>query len=243
MKTFVPARTRVGLWPPDEVSTEVDDPVAEYGYKWRSRQDRFFDAPRDASERRRFQNREVALVFTGDGPPPRHMADPRVVARVFGELERGVFVIWHASVNKAHPLNNAEQGTHWGVCNNVRYDGRHWFHGTTRLTQARAESVVGGSPNPYLVHCLLEYSVRRVCERMAQDPSMPCAKLFSADYSRPGDQKSHPATLLLYKTLGFTRTPPFTHYTRFGDAPSLVMLYDRFLDCLRRGVPVIPPNR
>ena len=241
MKPFVPARTHVELWAPHQVRTDVDDPVAEYGYRSRSRQDRFFDPPHDARGAARVRDREVILVYTGDSPAPRHMADPRVVARAFGALERGVFVIWHASVNKAHPLNDAQRGAHWGLCNNVHYDGRYWFHGTTRLTQARAEAVVGGTPNPYLVQCLVGYSARRVCQRMTQDPAMPCAKLFSADYSRPGDQRSHPATLLLYKALGFVRPPSLTHYVRPDDAPPIGALHARLLERMRAGLPAVPP--
>ena len=39
---------------------------------------------------------------------------------------------------------------------------------------------------------------------VVQHPSMPCAKPFSSQYSY--DQATHPATLLIYLSLGFVRT-------------------------------------
>jgi hypothetical protein len=93
-----------------------------------------------------------------------------------------------------------------------------------------------------LASCLSRYGAEYNVEGMHQDASMPCAKLFSSEYSRPGDQRSHPAVLLLYLSMGFVRPPQLSHYVRSEGAPPLAALYQRLLRCMKVGIPAVAPR-
>lgn len=92
------------------------------------------------------------------------MTDSQVVARLFGTLDRDSSLeLWHISVNASHPLNNSGKGTRWGVHNVESYD----VNGKTRWKMdgknITARAHVRGSPNPYVVECLVGCAMQLDC--------------------------------------------------------------------------------
>ena len=174
----------------DTLGTE--DYVGEYGFKERSKQYNFFNA--------KTASRRVGILYSGDAPPPSHMADARVICRVFGEMIGNNFLIWHLSTRRAHPLNDSMGGTIWGH-RGLTWDSekKRWFHGETQLSKRNAERFVAGTPNPFAVQCLVKLQRHLEARNMEQYYAMPCTKLFDKNYN----QKYHPSIMLIYRALGF----------------------------------------
>lgn len=206
----------------------------EFGFKEHSKQARFFTQPSG--------RRIVGLLYNdSSGAPPRAMTDQQVVCRLFGSVDRdGSLELWHISVNSSHHLNDSKRGTRWGVHN---LESRH-VNGRTRwanlegvhLTQKNARAHVRGTPNPYAVECLVRTVEFLQCPSVRQNDEMPCAKLFSSQY----DQKTHPATMLIYEALKFTQPPNLSQYVWHRKfMPNLVHSYTRCAQQMRFGLPVV----
>lgn len=143
-------------------------------------------------------------------------------------------------MNATHPLNDSGRGTRWGVHNLESYalaDGRtRWRADGTNVTPRIARAHVRGSPNPYAVECLVRCATHLKCPSVRQHDDMPCAKLFNAQY----DQKTHPATMLIYETLGFQRAPGLSHYTWHEQfMPSLSHAYTQMRERMMFGLSVV----
>lgn len=215
------------VWRADDVEVDVPDFVREYGFGIGSAQHNFFVSPPAGAV--------VVLLHTSSRDPPRHLADPSVVARAFGTVSaRGAGELWHVGVRKSHPLGSARG--RWGVRGVVPGPtgprGRAtWLHEGAKVTPRSAEGAVRGSPNPYAMECVVRFGEALGCDSLAQNPWLPCAQLFH----QHADQKSHPATALIYRALGFTRT--MTQYAWHG-SPELAASYRAVTETMRRGEAV-----
>lgn len=220
------------------------DLVAEYGFKDGSMQHGFF-AP--SSTAGRGARKVVFALTTAAEVPPTLHADT-VVARVFG-VARGTkeFEVWHVSVNKRHAHNDSHGGTRWGVYGIV--DATPPTSSKTRWAEAEgerrpvnkrtSESVVRGTPNPYAVMCLYRACTVLGSRSVRQHESMPCAQLFDTQY----DHRTHPATLLLYRALHFSRPQGLDYYAWDADTkPSLDASWSRVQFMMRLGIPVVSPH-
>jgi len=209
---------------------------AHFGFSERSKQSRFFTDLTSA-------NRVVAIPHEGD-VPPTSMVDARVVARLFGTVGRdGSLELWHLSVNASHALNDTAAGTRWGVHNLescAALGDRVTFWRTLtdgkRVTSRNARAHVRGTPNPYAVECLVRCVERLGCPSVRQHDGMPCAQLFHGGY----DERTHPATMLLYEALKFERAPGLSHYTWHADfMVPLTHSFETMRDRMRCGLSVV----
>lgn len=222
-----------------------DDPdewPSTYGFKFGSMQHNFFrHAPAPRTSR-------VVTVLTTDRTPSTNLGDEGIVARLFGVLRkdrnRVELEIWHVSVNKTHPLNDAQGGRAWGVYG-IRKKAT--AHGAlTRwetpegdsLTKTTYAQHVRGSPNPYAVECLARTMSHFGCTDARQHEQMPCANLFSSQY----DHRSHPSTLLIYRALNFHRAPGLDHYVTHEPVD---VAWKRAVRMAQLGLPVVsePPAK
>lgn len=106
----------------------------------------------------------------------------------------------------------------------------------TNLTQRNARAHVRGTPNPYAIECLVRCVEHMGCPSVRQHDAMPCAKLFSRQY----DQKTHPATMLIYEALKFTQPPGLSQYAWHRQfMPSLIHSYERCAQQMFFGLPVV----
>ena len=204
------------------------DTAKEFGFTPRSKQARFFDQEGDGNV--------VALLYRDKGgPPPTSMTDASVVCRLFGSVDRNVLTLWHVSVNHANSLNDSDQGRRWGVYN-IRRDtsGKKVRWRTSegaRITPRNAGAHIRGTPNPYAVECLVRAAERLKVDSIEQHSDMPCARLFNSEY----DHRTHPATYLIYKALGFTNT--MGHFVWYSsEDPSLMHSYRRTLRMMEQGI-------
>lgn len=237
LRAFVPETTRVVVWRVQDVEHEVDDVYAEFGFRRNRKQHNFLKS--------HAPNRFVALLHTSDGadPPPRHIADPTVVARAFGEVRAGDdgpwLELWYLGVRREHPLNDSKGGTRWGFYGIAPYERGAKVRWRTRrgvnLTKRNATQHVRGTPNPYATRCLVEFATWHECTLVYQNPEMPCAHLFDAEFSH----KTHPATLLLFLALGFRRPRDLDHYAWRGTPASLRARWEGALAYMRIGSSVI----
>ena len=223
------------VWRAADVEVDVRDFAAEYGFTAGSAQHNFFAAPPAGAA--------VVLLHTSAGAPPRHLADPAVVARAFGTVSaRGLGELWHVGVRKAHPLGAARG--RWGARGVVPGPpgpaGRAtWVSEAdgARVTPARAEAAVRGSPNPYALECLVRFGEALACATLAQNPALPCGHLFHGHY----DQKADPAAMLLYRALGFQRGAGLCHYAwERAAGPDLAASHAAALAKMRAGEAVVP---
>lgn len=225
-------------WSAAEVHFHEDEATyAQFGFKPHSKQARFFTNPAGGAQR------VVGVLYepTDGGAAPRDMADPRVVSRLFGTLDRdGALELWHISVNPANALNDSQRGTRWGVHNIVSRE----VNGKTRwatldganLTQRTARAHVRGTPNPYAVECLVRCAETLRCPSVRQHDAMPCAKLFNPQY----DQRTHPGTMLLYEALKFERArdlPQYVWHRSF--MPGLAHSHARCVAQMAAGLSVV----
>ena len=226
-------RLRIKILKADEIDFANDDSThTHFGFKRDSKQSRFFTD-------RTTPRHVVGLLYEGGSPVS--MADPRVVCRLCGVLDRdGSRELWHISVNSFHPLNDSAKGTRWGVHNVESYTANgytRWksFDGTN-ITQRNARAHVRGTPNPYSVECLVRCVEHLNCPSVRQHDAMPCAKLFTSQY----DQKTHPATMLIYEALNFTKAPGLQHYVWHRSfMPGLIHSYARSAQQMHFGISVI----
>lgn len=215
---------------------EFDDDTTytHFGFKENSKQARFFTQPSA-------RGRIVGLLYEPVGEAPRSLVHASVVCRLFGSRDRdGSLELWHISVNPLHPLNNSERGTRWGVHNLISYNvnGKTRWTNTkgSNLTQRNARAHVRGTPNPYAIECLVRCIEDLNCPSVRQHDDMPCAQLFNTQY----DQRTHPATMLIYEELRFRRTPGLSQYVWHRQfMPSLVQSYERFAQQMSVGILVV----
>ena len=236
LRPFVPhGPLHIVAWRATDVSLDVEDMYAEYGFRVGSKQHNFLTQSRTGVV--------VLLHNVPQGSPvPRHLAHPSVVARAFGVVRthRGVneLELWHISVRKQHPLNDSRGGTRWGVHGIRRVDNGGLVRWTTatgsKLTKRNALGLVKGTPNPYAMECLVRFAQLFDCKVVAQNPEMPCAQLFDSQYCH----RTHPATLLLYRALGFKRPPHLDHFVWNGSIP-LQDAMARALERMARGESVV----
>lgn len=145
--------------------------------------------------------------------------------------------MWYLGVQKGHPLNDSAHGARWGVYGLWRQmegSKARWYNESNqKLTKRNADPYVQGSPNPYAVALLVHVMSTSVYVR--QHEAMPCANLFDTQYCH----NTHPATLLIYKTLGFDRAPGLDFY-QWSERDSPVALSERRMRLLMRlGLPVV----
>ena len=89
---------------------------------------------------------------------------------------------------------------------------------------------------PYAVQLLVEVARAFGASFVAQHPEMPCAKLFDPGY----DHTTHPATLLLYRALAFSKPPGLDHYVWSAQVhPPLERSYASALERMDHGLPVV----
>lgn len=226
-----------------DANVDVEDLYAEYGFKFGSKQHNFLTQHYEDEER------VVVLLHSAlpGSPQPQHLANPSVVVRAFGTIRRNArsggneLELWHISVRKQHPLNDSARGTRWGVfgidCAAIlpRVTWRA-AGGGAKLTRRNAAKHIKGTPNPYAMECLVRFAELYRCTIVAQNPEMPCAQLFDAQYC----QRTHPATLLLYRALGFAKPPALDHYV--WSSESMKPFRDKWEEAKERmasGLPVV----
>lgn len=205
-----------------------------FGFKEHSKQARFFTQP--------FDNGIVAMLYepTNAGAP-NCISEQTVVARLFGALDKkGALELWHVSVNPFHRLNNSARGTRWGVHNIISDENAS---GKTRwttldgkgVTSKNARAHIRGTPNPYAVECIVRCGEFLQCPSIQQKDDMPCAKLFSSQY----DQKTHPATMLIYEALRFRQADGLQYAWYRETMPGLVHSYEQCIQQMKFGLPVV----
>lgn len=221
-------------WRAQDVGVDVQDMCAEYGFKANSKQHNFLT--RSATP-----DRVVVLLHTAAQGLPRHMADPAVVARAFGTVraKSHELELWHISVRREHPLNDSHGGARWGVfgiaCDSTARRVTWATPLGVKLTPHNASEHVHGTPNPYAVECLVRFVELFQCESVAQNPELPCAQLFDKQYCH----RTHPATLLLYRALGFVKPPALDHYVWNGVPHDLAEVRRHILAHMAVGTPVV----
>ena len=235
LKPFVPERDlRSVQWNADDVDVDVEDMYGEYGFLPSSMQHNFFKSGTD-------EGRVVLMMYTeNDAAAPRHLADDRVVARLFGTFDKRKkkLTIWHVSVRRQHPYNNSMQGQRWGFGNlsvNPKVKQFRWIDTATGkgITRKTASRFIQGTPNPYAAEVIVLAGTSLQCEYMEQHPLMPCAQLFSSMYGH----KSHPSIFLLYHSLGFVGNEHLTWDKRIS--PPLNDSYNNILTALTYGIPFV----
>lgn len=234
---FASTSYRITSLPPVEESLGADpDLENEYGFKVGSQQHNFF---RGSGKKK---SSDVVYVLHSSSDPPSTLNDPRVAARIFGRVRNGDFEIWHLSANKANPCNDSKRGTRWCVYGVRVVDPSatkiRWLDTSTNkpVSRSNMEASVRGSPNPYVTLCLYLSMKDTSCVVARQNESSPCSQLFDAQYSH----RTHPATLLIYRSLGFEKSPSLDGYSWNKDTmvdldTSWKLLLFRF----RIGVPVV----
>lgn len=201
LQAFVPHTGALHVFRGDEFDqVAVNAPTLQdtFGFKPGSAQHNFLV---------RAKPHRVVVVLTTRARPTALDGDD-VVAVAFGEhLVRSDEVsLWYVGVRRAHPWNDSRAGARWGVfplTQVVRGNRVRWTSDGVLLNASNFVSKLRGSPNPYAL---------RVLERLAseatgaaQNPSLPCAQLFSSQYSHA----THPATAVLYLALGFSWNPQY----------------------------------
>jgi hypothetical protein len=218
----------------DESVLGTDDLEGEYGFKEGSMQHGFFlKTPQGRAKR-------IVVVLHSGNTTPTSMNSGNVIARLFG-IQRGrELEIWHLSVNKSNERNDSDGGKKWGLYG-IQLDRSsaksRWYDSQGKmLGRGNSESVVRGSPNPYAVQCLY-LTIKALDSNMArQHDAMPCAQLFHSQY----DHKTHPATLLIYRTLGFERVGGLDAYSWNKDIMvDIDSSWDRYLFRMSMGIPSI----
>ena len=223
---------------PSEAALGDSDLKREYGFEANSMQHNFFKTSSRPSSSK--SKKIVVLLHTSNGQMPMAMDHDTVVARLFGVVRGTDLEIWHLSVNKKHPLNFSNQGTHWGVYG-VRLDTTptkaRWYDSDGRqLTKQNSEQLLRGSPNPFATNCLYRTIRQFKCKSARQNESMACAQLFDPQY----DHTTHPATQLIYRTLGFERSFGLDAYS--WNASTMVDMqvsWNRFMFRMNKGIPAI----
>lgn len=234
LKQFRP-ESRLTLWrvPPTTEALGTSDLLGEYGFKEHSMQHGFFTRPPPSNS-----ENVVFALCTGDVPATLDSAS--VVARMFGRTRGPELEIWYVGV-RPHALNNSDRGMRWGVYGIVldksRPKARWYGEDGHAVTRRNCEAKVRGSPNPYATRCIYEACKRLGCTVVRQHESMPCAQLFDAQY----DHTSHPATMLIYRTLGFERPPglDFYYWNESDGMVDMKLAYKTFLYRMRVGIPAI----
>ena len=206
------------------------DVYEEYGFQTKSLQTTLFkQGPKGA----------VAFVLESKSGTARTLSDDSVVARLFGERVGTQLVVWHLSIQKKHVLNNSQSGTRWGTYGIQPVPGTkpRWVNSEGELlNKTNARFNVKGTPNPYAVSLLVQVGELLKCTSIRQHEAMPCAQLFDTQYSH----QTHPATLLIYRSLGFDRSKELDAYVwNDHNVPSLAENWNRILYCMSIGMPAV----
>lgn len=197
----------------------------EYGFVRNSMQHNFFKTDSE---------QKVVIVLAQSQEPPQSMVDPSVVVRMFGERMGDEFLLWHVSINKNNS-RNMSYGKYWGfygIRPSMVGTYRVWYDGEKRLTELNAIKHVKGTPNPYVVHCIVKFA-GDWCQTFRQHPDMPCSKLFRTNMN----QKTHPSTLLIYSALDFVYS--IDSYVWLSSKRSFQESYELMVRRMKKGLPVV----
>jgi hypothetical protein len=212
------------------VYPNTDDTEKEFGFKIRSKQGRFFETPNNGDI--------VGLLYVAGTGVPMSMTDSSVVCRLFGNVNKKVFTLWHISINNGNPLNDSNKGKRWGVHNIILDKSGAKTRWKTisgkNITPRNAGAHIRGTPNPYAAECLVRVSTRLNVTSVEQHSEMPCARLFNSEF----DHRSHPATYTIYKALEFTNTMGNFVWYATENAP-LEHSYLKMLQMMNHGISVI----
>ena len=208
------------------------DCLEEYGFDKKSKQNGFF------AKKGKVKHPVVAVLAVR---PATTLSDAAVVARLFGEMVRGrELVLWHVSVRRSHPLSDSDGGRRWGVYGvEPRQEGSkvRWYDERgTKVNKTNCESIVRGSPNPYAAKLIVDVATRLGVKAVRQHEAMPCSQLFDAQYSH----RTHPAILLLFRSLGFRREGDAYAWSEERDLP-LADNWERTRKCMSLGMPCVFP--
>lgn len=209
------------------------DLQSEYGFGTGSMQQNLFLRPPPNG------SRNVAFALHS-GETPETLDSHSVVARMFGRVRGRDLEIWHLSVRKSHPLNDGLRGERWGVyglrLDSVPTKARWYTADGLKLTRSNSDALVRGSPNPNAVQLLYKVMKRLGCDVARQHESSPCAQLFDSGYTHT----THPATLLIYRTLGFERLGGLDAYSwNYGTMIDIDLSWRRYLFRTKMGIPAI----
>ena len=236
LKSFRPfdnLTLRLSRLPADESSLGDDDLSSEFGFVTGSQQHNFF-VKKGAGK--------VVFALHTSSSSPSSLSSGEVVARIFGVVRGSDFEIWHLSVRKGHPLNSSNSGTRWGIYGIKVIDPNatkiRFAEGVSgqQVSKSNMEKLVRGSPNPYATYCLYSAMKEVRCSVARQNEASPCSQLFDSQYSH----RTHPGTLLLYRSLGFEKSPGLDGYS--WNEKTMVDLDDSWrllLFRFRLGVPVV----
>ena len=203
----------------------------EYGFEEGSKQGNFF--------RSRIRAPVVAVLTSSSSPPPSHLSDDSVVARLFGEKVGSDLVLWHVSVRRQHVYNDSDAGRKWGVYGIEFVPGTkvRWrdAHGKT-VDKKTAESAVRGSPNPYATRLVVEVCLSLQPSLVRQHEAMPCAQLFDKQYTH----RTHPATHVLFRSLGFRKPKGLDAYVwNASNSPPFQLSWRKVEYCMSLGMPCV----
>lgn len=180
---------------------------------------------------------EKFAVIVHEPHVEEHRIDgPHVVACAFGTRSVQGGVVWYVGVNKNHSLNNSERGRRWGhygLSKDSTGAKTRWKETDgKKITAKNHVKHVKGSANPYAVFALWCFCKFALSRDIWQHSTLPCAQLFHKDY----DHTTHPATQLIYTSLGFAKTQ-LGHFARY-DALSrpLNECFRQFLERMRAGL-------
>lgn len=216
----------------DVLGVRDEDVYEEYGFKPRSMQYNFFAEAAKSSF--------AAVLYDPRESPPSTLTSDNVVVRLFGSVTGSDVVVWYLGARKMHPLNDSSKGSRWGVFgigkDSTSSKVRWVTEAGKKLTKRNSEAQVTGSPNPYALQILVQVAHTFGAAFVAQHPEMPCAKLFDAGY----DHTTHPATLLLYRALAFSKPPGLDHYAWNALVhPPLERSHASALERMGHGLPVV----
>ena len=170
-----------------------------FGFKPKSKQYNFLHNPAPES---------IVVLLLDSATPTYDVSSKHVIACAFGTYKDYTIELWHVGVFKDHPYNDSAKGQRWGVYG-ISKDSSgskvRWKHdGGKTLTAKNHEKYVFGSANPNAVATVYKMATHFPDTRIVtQHSEMPCAQLFHPNY----DHSTHPAIQLLYKSLGFVKSP------------------------------------
>lgn len=183
-------------------------------------------------------DRYIILVHNSDTKVDT-IPHPNLIACAFGTYSHGNLELWHINVVKDHPVNDSQRGSRWGVygIEKVIKNGKvRWSDVVTgtNLTMRNHEKYVFGSANPYAVGTVYMFAshFEPSLNSITQNPDMPCAQLFHSNY----DHTTHPAIQLIYKSLGFVKSPMNNYVWYKSSMPPLIHSFRLFLQRMKSGL-------
>tara|TARA_B100002051_G_C16638155_1_gene587109 strand:- start:221 stop:928 length:708 start_codon:yes stop_codon:yes gene_type:complete len=177
------------------------------------------------------------VIFIVDSPKiVKDFTNPHLVACAFGTYANNTLELWHIGIFKTHPFNDNGLGRYWGTYGLVKDTSGakiRWKNKSgKKLTQKNHEKFVFGSANPYAVAALYMFANYFPTKSVVQNSEMPCAQLFHANY----DHAVHPAIQLLYKSLGFVKSPLGNYVWYEESMPPLKYSLKNYLQRMSEGL-------